>query len=435
MARRKIAEIDVKSLSNDDEDAEEEKAKERAERKVLSMDINNLNESLKEVCKVLQEEAQSKKQLQNQIDDLKKELVNLRTTISSIEFGSNGGSNGITNGGGKSAPKPLLKQPQPQPQPEKKMTKSSQSNQLRLQAASYRQEEVYQDSEPEEPMEEDELPPEEPMEESMEETQEEESPEEGQNQPEESEEHYLEKIRTKVYEGYLDKKAEFGHTWKTRYFVLYEGGPLLYYDHSPQSNDSAKGVIALENAKLFQKAEMNGITKPLLFNIRSTNRDFLIRAPSQEEKTVWCNRLKDNIIQFNSGKAVIQRSGSMAVSRDQMEQYWENQKRLQLVEEERRRKEEESKRQQDPTQKKQLKKIQPSSSQPLPSAAPKITPNATTLKPATPTKPVSPPPARGPPPTKNPTKNLHNDTVDLPEVTRTRLNSGNTPLLRAQSET
>jgi len=98
-----------------------------------------------------------------------------------------------------------------------------------------------------------------------------------------------------VFEGWLEKKSEFHHTWKKRWVSLKKGGPLFYYDKE-QSDDPA-GMIYLQNARLTANTSRNGVPQPLWFGIRSTNKDFVFQCSSEVEKADWCNVIAQNITQ------------------------------------------------------------------------------------------------------------------------------------------
>lgn len=107
-----------------------------------------------------------------------------------------------------------------------------------------------------------------------------------------------------VKEGWIEVKSS--NVWQKKYAILYRNGPVfLHNDKNVKRRiflkanwmqfDSASGIIYMNNAKVFAHAEKNGVAKPRCFNVRSTNKNFLLRASSKEEKDDWCTALKENI--------------------------------------------------------------------------------------------------------------------------------------------
>lgn len=72
-----------------------------------------------------------------------------------------------------------------------------------------------------------------------------------------------------------------------------------------------KGIISLEGATCYARVEKNKKPKPLFFNIRTIDRDFLIRAESKEIKDIWVKAIKENTTKLTEDqKAQMQKKGS-----------------------------------------------------------------------------------------------------------------------------
>ena len=101
-----------------------------------------------------------------------------------------------------------------------------------------------------------------------------------------------------VMEGWLEKKGAIRHNWLKRWFVLESKKALVYYEKKGVSifynaykiseiifkDVEPLGVIPLTNATCYASVEKNKVIKPLFLNIRTENRDFLVRAESKELK-------------------------------------------------------------------------------------------------------------------------------------------------------
>ena len=84
--------------------------------------------------------------------------------------------------------------------------------------------------------------------------------------------------------GYLQKKSPsiFGG-WQSRYFSITDGRFLIYSD---EKGAKAKGVIDLDKAKITSDLD------PKIFKISISDREFILKAESEEEKISWVNSLK-----------------------------------------------------------------------------------------------------------------------------------------------
>jgi len=89
--------------------------------------------------------------------------------------------------------------------------------------------------------------------------------------------------------GFLEKKGAFRHNWLQRWFVLHDG-KLNYY--KTKSDPQPKGTIPLTNVVIYPHVEKNGQELSNYFNIRVSNRDYLIRASTLEDKDSWVKAIK-----------------------------------------------------------------------------------------------------------------------------------------------
>jgi len=103
----------------------------------------------------------------------------------------------------------------------------------------------------------------------------------------------IKKFSDSLKEGWLEKKGVRNKIWSKKYFVLSSETKMIYF--ADVSDKESKGSISLENTVIFAHVEKKGKTKPLLFNIRTIERDYLLRASTTEEKDDWAKILKANI--------------------------------------------------------------------------------------------------------------------------------------------
>lgn len=96
-----------------------------------------------------------------------------------------------------------------------------------------------------------------------------------------------EKPRIQTIKGWLEKKGHkpVGKNWAKRWFELTSEGKLKYYEN--QKSTAPKATIPLVNAVCYARVEKNGKLKPDMFNIRTENRDFLLKAENAETKNRW----------------------------------------------------------------------------------------------------------------------------------------------------
>lgn len=80
--------------------------------------------------------------------------------------------------------------------------------------------------------------------------------------------------------------------------------------HYTRKDDQLKGMIQLDNTKLFSVVEKNGKPKELLFNIKTQSKNLLLRAVTKEEKDMWCSVLES---QIPSQTAPIERTTSNSI--------------------------------------------------------------------------------------------------------------------------
>jgi hypothetical protein len=60
-------------------------------------------------------------------------------------------------------------------------------------------------------------------------------------------------------------------------------------------DEEAKGVLPLKNAICYAHVQKKNEVKPCFFNIRTENRDFLVKAESKEDKERWVKAVKSQI--------------------------------------------------------------------------------------------------------------------------------------------
>jgi len=123
-----------------------------------------------------------------------------------------------------------------------------------------------------------------------------------------------------VKQGYLEKKGVIRHNWLKRWFVLEEGHIMKYY--TDNKSPAAKGSISLVNAQLYAHVEKKkGSEMPTYFNLRTDNRDYLIRAPDAEEKIAWVEALKANLVKDDGkngrGKGLFKTNSFLGVVKDE----------------------------------------------------------------------------------------------------------------------
>jgi len=103
----------------------------------------------------------------------------------------------------------------------------------------------------------------------------------------------LDKLGEVIHQGWLRRKSTTDNKWSNRWVELRKGGPVLYFSQPNQF--PPLGVIFLENAKIFTHVEHGGKVKPLTFNLKSGNSDFLFEAFNSEEKEKWCQLISANL--------------------------------------------------------------------------------------------------------------------------------------------
>lgn len=103
-----------------------------------------------------------------------------------------------------------------------------------------------------------------------------------------------------VKHGYLEKKSSTSSSWKRKYFTLSDNHTLLIAD-SPSvlfalcillQQEQPSAAFNLTTAVVYSRVEKKGKDKPLLFNIRTSQRDMLLRATTIQEKEEWTSSLK-----------------------------------------------------------------------------------------------------------------------------------------------
>ncbi len=78
------------------------------------------------------------------------------------------------------------------------------------------------------------------------------------------------------------------------------------------------GGFTLQNATVFAKVEKKGKEKPLFFNVRTPDRDYLLRAASAAEKDDWVRLLKANI--KGNGKTIAKQGSFLGKTQEERDQ-------------------------------------------------------------------------------------------------------------------
>jgi len=95
----------------------------------------------------------------------------------------------------------------------------------------------------------------------------------------------------RVISGFLEKKASVHHSWSKKWFVLdKESSRLLYFKQKEDKNPAR--IIPLRGSICYAYVEWKGKRMSLFFNIRTKERDFLLRAENKEMKMFWVTNIK-----------------------------------------------------------------------------------------------------------------------------------------------
>lgn len=94
----------------------------------------------------------------------------------------------------------------------------------------------------------------------------------------------------------VEKVVCIGWNEETNRLLRKKGENFVCIAHLPKEDNAIKGIIPLTNAIIYTHVEKKGKVKPLYFNIRILNRDFLLKTDSQSEKDAWVKAIKENIV-------------------------------------------------------------------------------------------------------------------------------------------
>lgn len=102
-----------------------------------------------------------------------------------------------------------------------------------------------------------------------------------------------------VVAGELKLQRMIRHSkWDKISVVLYKDDGTFTY-HKIDSSDDQVYVVNLENATIFQHIERYGIWDPNMFCIRTPFREYLLEAPSPEDKKKWIKTIVEHIPKKN----------------------------------------------------------------------------------------------------------------------------------------
>jgi len=82
-------------------------------------------------------------------------------------------------------------------------------------------------------------------------------------------------------------------------------------------------VIYLQNAKLSDSPNINGNSEPGCFIIRSTNKDFILKASNSANKQKWCHSIRKLLPELVAPYRVVHKSGSFKLP-ESLEKYLPN---------------------------------------------------------------------------------------------------------------